>query len=284
MIRANVSFEEYSKMPAVSITRLKELGRSPLHYRFRLDNPKESAAMSLGTAAHMATLEPMRFTTEVAVWTQRTESGSMSPRRGKAWESFQDEHKGKLLLSPSEHELAQDIASAVRGHEIARQYLSDGSPEVSMIWETVLADQTVVPCKGRADWLTELDGRPHLVGLKTARDCRPFQFGAAAARYGYHLQWAFYTDGFQALTGTLPRVIEIVVESDPPHAVVVYEIPEDVLEQGRDEYLRLLDVLVECERTGRWPGPAPEREQVLTLPSWVYGSEDDISELGLEAA
>lgn len=284
MIRPYVSFEEYSSLKAVSITRLKELARSPLHYRFRLDNPKESAAMSLGTAAHMATLEPMRFGTDIAVWNQRAESGSLSPRRGKAWEAFQAENAGKLLVSLPEYELAQDIASAVRDHEIAASYLRDGVPEVSMAWETVLADRSVVPCKGRVDWLTEIDCRPHLVGLKTARDCRPFQFGAAAARYGYHLQWAFYLDGYQQLSGTLPRVIEIVVESEPPHAVVVYEIPEDVLEQGRDEYLRLLDVLVECERSGRWPGPAPKREQVLTLPSWVYGSEDDISELGLEAA
>lgn len=283
-MKLGLSFAEYSAIEAVSITRLKELARSPLHYRFRLENPKQSAPMALGTAAHMATLEPSRFASEVAVWSQRAESGALSPRRGKAWESFQADNRGKLLLNESEYALAADIACAVRGHEIASAYLREGDAEVSMIWETVLADFSVVSCKGRADWLTEIEGAPYLVGLKTARDCRPFQFGAASARYGYHLQWAFYSDGYKALTGVAPRMVEIVVESEAPHAVVVYQIPDDVLEQGREEYLRLLDTLVECKRADHWPGPAAESEQILTLPSWIYGNDDDLSELGLEAA
>ena len=82
---------------------------------------------------------------------------------------------------------------------------------------------------------------------------------------------------------TVRNMVEIVVESEAPHAVVVYQIPDDVLEYGRDEYRRLISILDECEQAKSWPGPC-ETEQVLTLPSWVYGSEDDLTDLGLEAA
>jgi exodeoxyribonuclease VIII len=278
MIDPNTPFDEYAAIPAVSITRLKELARSPLHYQHRLTVPKESGAMTLGTAAHMATLEPERFTSAVAVWTARTESGSMSPRRGKAWDAFCAEHDGKLLLTEDEFVEASHIADAVRNDAVAIRYLRSGAAEVSMRW-----DHRDRPCKGRADWITTIDGKPVIVGLKTARDCRPFQFGAAAARLGYALQWAFYQDGYAAITGQRARMVEIVVESEAPHAVVVYQIPDDVLEYGRDEYRRLISILDECEQAKSWPGPC-ETEQVLTLPSWVYGSEDDLSELGLEAA
>lgn len=277
MIRPRVSFETYSDIPAISISRLKELARSPLHYQYRLTVPKESSAMQLGTLAHLLTLEPHRYDLDVAIWSERTDSGAMSPRRGKKWDEWRAQHDGKLLVTEDEADTAEAIAEAVRGDAVAMNYLEAGDPEVSMTWD--LAGR---PCKGRADWITALDGDPVIVGLKTARDCRPFQFGAAAARLGYPLQWAFYQDGYRAITGIEPRMVEIVVEAEPPHAVVTYQIPGDVLEYGRDEYLRLIRLLEECERAKAWPGPC-ETEQILALPSWVYGSEDDITELGLEA-
>ncbi len=64
------------------------------------------------------------------------------------------------------------------------------------------------------------------------------------------------------------------MESEAPHSVIVYTIPDDVLEQGRGEYQDLLIAYQECQRSGDWHGPA-DVEQVLTLPSWVYGADDE---------
>ncbi len=69
---------DYFALPALSISRLKELRRSPLHYRYLAEHPKESAAMTLGTAAHCATLEPERFCRDYVAWCKRTESGRMA--------------------------------------------------------------------------------------------------------------------------------------------------------------------------------------------------------------
>lgn len=234
--------------------------------------------MTLGTAAHCATLEPERFPRDFLAWTRRTDSGRAAPRTGKAWEEFVAGAGTRTVLTADEYATAQAIASAVRADPVAAPYLVAGDPEVSMQWQ--LGERA---CKGRADWITTAaDGVPVIVGLKTARDCRHFAFGAAAAKLGYHLQWSFYFDGYQAITGQAARMVEIVVESAPPHAVVVYAIPDDILAQGREEYQNLLNVLDDCEARGEWPGPAT-CEHVLTLPSWVYGSDEDISELGLEA-
>lgn len=268
----------YHSSPGVSISRLKELKRSPQHYRHALENPKQTRPMTLGTAAHCAVLEPERFGREFATWGNRTASGKLSPRSGKVWEAFEAEQAGKTIITADEADLAIAVQKAVRGDTFAMRYLEAGEPEVSMRWE-----YDGRQCRGRADWITSIDGRPNIVGLKTARDCRPFMFGSAAAKLSYHLQWAFYFDGYHAITGNEPRMVEIVVESAPPHAVVVYVIPDDVIQQGRDEYQQLVQLLRDCEAVGSWPGPAIG-EQILTLPSWVYGEAlDDISELGLEA-
>ena len=53
----------YEDVPGVNISTLKELwSKSPLHYRYRLEHPREETpALTLGIATHMAILEPLRF-------------------------------------------------------------------------------------------------------------------------------------------------------------------------------------------------------------------------------
>lgn len=277
-ISSRLPRENYDAIAAISITRLKELRRSPQHYQWAIEHPKESPALTIGIATHTATLEPERFERDFAIWDRRTDGGRAAPRNGKWWDAFRDMHADKSILTAEEGALALAIAKAVRFDEVANKYLATGDPEVSMQW--MLGNR---PAKGRVDWLTTLDGQKVLVGLKTARDCRHMIFGTQAARLGYHLQWAFYHDAFEAITGKPPHMVEIVVESDAPHAVATYIIPNDIIEQGREEYQRLLGILNDCEESGLWPGPVPT-EEYLTLPSWVYPrDEDDLSDLGLEA-
>jgi hypothetical protein len=274
LIMSRMPMSDYRTIDALNISRLKELQRSPLHYMHRLANPLTTPPLTLGVAAHCATLEPERFGRQFAVWDRRTESGRMAPRNGKWWDAFQAANEMRTILTEDERDEALAIASAVRADPVAMRYLEAGEPEVTMTWEPGR--------KGRADWLTTVGGQPALVGLKTTRDCRHFSFGSQAAKLGYPLQWAWYHDGYREIRGVAPLVVEIVVESAPPHAVAVYRILDEIIDFGRDGYEMLLDQLSECERRKQWPGPYIE-EQVLTLPSWVYGSaSDDLAELELE--
>jgi hypothetical protein len=49
--------DEYFAMPGISISRLKTLARSALHYQWELRHPKSSSAMTLG---HCCTLRRAR--------------------------------------------------------------------------------------------------------------------------------------------------------------------------------------------------------------------------------
>jgi hypothetical protein len=276
-ITSRVPFDLYSQVPAVSITRLKEIKRSPQHYRHALTNPRDTGPMRLGTAAHCAVLEPERFAREFAVWSRRTSTGAMAPRNGQHWEAFKAQHDGRTIITEDDYVLAMAMRDAVRGTPAAMRYLEAGDPEVTLQWQT--PDGRA--CKGRVDWLTQVDG-PVLVGLKTARDCRHFAFGAAAAKLGYPMQWSWYQEGYETISGVRAKVVEIVVESAAPHSVAVYHITDDILAYGREEYRALLKILDECEATNVWPGPVPG-EEILTLPSWCYEAEDDIGDMDLVA-
>ena len=277
-LRSSVSYDEYARTPGVRISALKELGRSALHYRHHLVTPKESRPLTLGSAAHCAVLEPERFERDHAIWGERTDGGALRPRRGKDWESFAALNAGRTILTEDEHTAALAIRDAVRGCDVAMRYLRKGEAEVTMQWTDA---STGTPMKGRADWLTKDAGYPVLVGLKTTRDCRSILFGVQAARLSYHLAWAAYADGYAAITGTAPKMIEIVVESAPPHDVAVYVITSEIIEQGRGEYHDLLVRLAACERDNDWPGAVPGETQ-LRLPPWAFDTDDDVSGLGLE--
>jgi len=270
-LQFSVPFETYKSMSGINVSSLKELRRSPLHYRHRLTHPATSDALTLGTAAHIATLEPARYAQAVSVWDRKTDTGRAAPRNGKAWDAFVADAGERTIITADDDETARAIAEAVRNNPVAARYLAVGAPEVSMRWQR---DGRML--KGRVDWLTVQDGVDVIVGLKTTRDCRPREFGVQAHRLGYHLQWAYYRDGFAAITGRIPQMVEIVVESAAPHAVAVYTIPEPVLNLGREEYEEALTLLRHCEQSGQWPGPV-EHETELALPMWAYGVADEIT-------
>lgn len=271
-----ISFEEYRAIDAVNISLLKVMRRSPLHYRHAATTKADPTdPMRLGTAAHCAVLEPDEFEGRFAVWGRKSEkTGNLCPRSGKYWDAFVDESGGLEIISEDHRDAAVGIADIVRANSTAMRYLQTGAPEVTMIWDVM-----GVRCKGRADWITG----DFLVGLKTTQDIRPFVFGARCARLGYHLQWAFYHDGAEILTGSRKKLREIVIESAAPHDIAVYRITDDVIEQGRDDYRALLEQLIECRHGNDWPGTAPDGEIDVTLPSWAFPALDDISDLGLEA-
>jgi len=269
-IVANVPYAVYAAGAGQNVSPLKGFARSALHFKHGRENRSESDALTLGTAAHCATLEPHRFGTDFAVWDRRKENGDMAARTGPKWEEFKAANVGRELITEDQRDAALAIAAAVRACPEAMVYLRHGHAEVSMAWHDA---ETGTACKGRVDWLTTVNGVDVLVGLKTTRDIRLRKFAAQAADLSYHWQWAYYPDGFERITGRKPREVEIVVESAAPHAVAVYRIPEHVLERGRQEYRDALEQLARCEASGVWPGPVVG-EVEFDLPAWAYPADE----------
>lgn len=274
-----IPFDRYSSVAAVNVSNLKEMARSALHYRYRCEHQKETKAFAMGRAAHAAILEPERFDRQWVVWDQMTDAGRLRPRTGKDYEAFVRANDGRAIMKPDEYRFAIAVRSAVRAKPAARKYLRAGQPEVAMFWSDA---ETRVTCKGRVDWITRIDGVETIVGLKTTADLSPRTFSQQAARLLYYLQWAYYYDGYSTITGKEPRMVEIAVEGEPPHDVVVYIIPPEVIEFGREEYRSLLVKLRDCEQLKQWPGRA-DNEVLFELPAYLkQDDDDDLVDLELE--
>jgi exodeoxyribonuclease VIII len=264
-----MTFDDYSKVAAVNWSSLKEARRSPLHYRYRVETPKEDTArLALGRATHTAVFEPDRFLLDFVLW----DGGD---RRGKAYAAFCEQHPNQTILKAEEYATCLAMRDAVRSHPIAGPALAPpGEAEKVLTW----TDQaTGLPCKCRIDWW-----RPGLLSdLKTTVDVSPRRFGPLAERMGYHGQMAFYRAGLVAngLDAPLPRII--AVEAAAPHDVAVFVVDDDALWAGEQLVAELLALVAAGRFSDQWPGQCPE-EVPLPLPAWAFKEDEgDATGLGI---
>lgn len=256
--------EEYHKHEAVSKTRLDLLHRSPAHLRAELENPTPATpAMVWGTMFHAFILQPELFEREYAVVEEpidkRTKEGK------QAWQDWQDANPGKVAIAKPDMTVLVAMRDALMAHPLARIALTDGVPEQSIFWTSDGVD-----CRCRPDYWRE----GVLYDLKTTIDARPDAFSRACWNYRYHVQSAFYLDGYHGVTDApVGDFVFIAIEKTAPYAVAMYHANEAMVEQGRNEYRADLAVYRECLERDEWPGYSPEITSIL-LPRWAMEVEE----------
>jgi hypothetical protein len=257
---------------SINYSTLKRMWQStPLHYHHGVTAEREDTdALRLGRATHCAILEPGAFDDRYVVRPMvQGRPLDLRTREGKAWAASAGDREA---LSWKDGALVEGMARAAREHPVSRAYLDMDPRDTERRLEWTDAE-TGAPCHGTPDRVIYAVREIILLGIKTTRKIAPIEFAAEAWRIGYHLQWAYYHD---ALAGSLPvRVIEIVVENTPPHDVVVYRVPEYVIDCGRREYRAALSSVLECRARGEWPGHEPDAEREFTPPSWANAAELD---------
>ena len=257
--------ERYHATHAMSAGGLKRMKRSPAHfYGLQLDpNRPEpgdpTPAMKNGTLVHTALFEPDQVAARYVV---KPEGMNFSTKDGKAWRDAQTLE----IVEDVQMRAALAQAAAVRAVPDLAALLADGYGEASAFW---IDPETGELCKCRPDWTSPAGDGVILVDGKTCQDASPAGFGRAIWNMDYHLQAAWYSDGFEAATGLrVHGFVFAAVESAWPHVAAPYMLGDDVLEAARRENRRLLNRYAECRRTGVWPGYAPAI-QLINLPAWA---------------
>lgn len=257
--------ELYHSIMAMSAGGLKRMRQSPAHFfGLQLDPRRPSGdptpAMKNGTLVHCALFEPDEIEARYIVKPPGLDGRT---KEGKAWAA---ENAGREQVDSSQMAAAQAQADAVRRLPEVAALLSEGMPEASAFW---LDEPTGELCKCRPDWTSPAGDGVILVDGKTCQDASPDGFGRSIWNYCYHLQAAWYSDGYERATGQkVHGFVFAAVESSWPHAAAAYMLGDDVLERAREENRRLLDLYAECRRTGTWPG-YQQSIQSIALPAWA---------------
>jgi len=247
------TYDAYAAASGWRASDLKLIYASPRAYRWARDHGQtETPAMARGTAVHTLVLEPDEFAARYAVFD--------GVRRGHAWETFRDGNAGREILTQGEYDTARWMADSVLQDIFARLVLDGVSAERSFYWSD---EETGAPLKCRVDFVG-----PRAFGdLKTTRDPRKHAFCSDAYSRGYHLQLAMQHDACVALAGEAPPGYVIAIGSSIPYETVVYEVPDEMIENGRNDYRAALRTLAECTERNVWPGSATTIQR-LDTPGW----------------
>jgi hypothetical protein len=266
--------QEYHRDPvpggSLSSTTAKRLlpPSCPALARWKTDHPEQKDAYNIGSVAHSLVLGAGCEIVEVAADSWRTTSAKAERAEARS--------RGAVALLTDDFEAAHAMADAVRQHPIAGVLFTDGRAEVSAFWrERVPFTEAQVWCRARFDYLRE----GMIVDLKTTSGgTDDASIGRSIAKFGYHVQEAFYRRSFFRLTGdgcggAWPAFVFVFVDVAPPHLVRVVELDDPTREQGARDVDTALQIWHDCRESGVWPG-RDTGVGMVGLPRWALDRVD----------
>ena len=261
---------------SLSYTGMKELLKSPAHYRHYVDEPRvEKPAFDAGHIVHALVLGTPLNVTEIPL-SVLASNGAASTKAAKEFiaEARLD---GLIPVKASEMDPLREIAEAVLAYEPSRAlFEQDGPAEVSMFAPD---PESGVWIRGRADKLATVNDETVLVDLKTTLSADPQEFNRKAiAAFRYYLQATVYTNLWHWLDPDRPRteMLFVAVSKTAPHLVSVNRVDWVYEDIGETHMRRAIDRYQAGIETGEWPGYAPIIHDA-TCPSWLM--EDDEEEI-----
>ena len=245
----NLPFPAYLALPHWSQSSIKAMRQSPAHALHARDYGMKKAtdAMLLGSALHVAFLEPELMPTRVVLWD--------GPRRaGGDWEEFKAEHSGKIILTQALHRSLVGMVRSMRAHPFVREWAG----KIEAVEVSAIGDVFGLKVKRRAVALTD----DPLIDIKKVRSADPRAIANAVIEYGYDIQAHTYHTLFNR-----SRHVLLCVEDTEPFDVVPYELSPAFLGRGARETQRFIEQIHECEASGVWTGRSAVAVE-LDPPSW----------------
>ena len=253
-----MNFEEYKSIRSINATAIKAGATSMLHMREVMEGAgkEPTDAMIMGSLVHAAVLEGRMPT---RIWDGR--------KAGKAFDAFEAECQGEVIVTPKEVALLESICKAVQAKPEAMHLINNTMHELSLEWR----DVEYGTAKARLDGWEIGAG---MVEFKTCKRINPRAFVSQAIALGYDLQLGWYVEGLAKtkLNGMTPEVHIIAAETEKPFDVAVWRVPQAMLNIGRKKAKEIAVRYWECCHLGRYPGVCEGVEE-LVLPEWYYGDE-----------
>ncbi|EMZ5815832.1 PD-(D/E)XK nuclease-like domain-containing protein [Salmonella enterica] len=255
--------EAYHAGPGVSKSQLDDIADTPAIYLWRKNAPvdtEKTKSLDTGTAFHCRVLEPEEFSKRFIIapeFNRRTSAGKEEEK------TFLEEcaRTGRTVLTAEEGRKIELMYQSVMALPLGQWLVeSAGYAESSVYWED---PETGILCRCRPDKI--IPEFHWLMDVKTTADIQRFR--TAYYDYRYHVQDAFYSDGYRAQFGEIPTFVFLVASTTAEcgrYPVEIFMMGEDAKLAGQREYRRNLQTLAECLSNDEWPAI-----KTLSLPRWA---------------
>ncbi|EHK4821803.1 exodeoxyribonuclease VIII [Salmonella enterica subsp. enterica serovar Abony] len=255
--------EAYHAGPGVSKSQLDDIADTPAIYLWRKNAPvdtEKTKSLDTGTAFHCRVLEPEEFSKRFIIapeFNRRTSAGKEEEK------TFLEEcaRTGRTVLTAEEGRKIELMYQSVMALPLGQWLVeSAGYAESSVYWED---PETGILCRCRPDKI--IPEFHWIMDVKTTADIQRFR--TAYYDYRYHVQDAFYSDGYRAQFGEIPTFVFLVASTTAEcgrYPVEIFMMGEDAKLAGQREYRRNLQTLAECLSNDEWPAI-----KTLSLPRWA---------------
>ncbi|EHM9344675.1 exodeoxyribonuclease VIII [Salmonella enterica] len=255
--------EAYHAGPGVSKSQLDDIADTPAIYLWRKNAPvdtEKTKSLDTGTALHCRILEPEEFSKRFIIapeFNRRTSAGKEEEK------TFLEEcaRTGRTVLTAEEGRKIELMYQSVMALPLGQWLVeSAGYAESSVYWED---PETGILCRCRPDKI--IPEFHWIMDVKTTADIQRFR--TAYYDYRYHVQDAFYSDGYRAQFGEIPTFVFLVASTTAEcgrYPVEIFMMGEDAKLAGQREYRRNLQTLAECLNNDEWPAI-----KTLSLPRWA---------------
>ena len=259
---------EYHAHKAISKSKLDAARKSGRHlYDMLYGPPRDStAAFDMGTVLHASAL-PGENPDDIAV--RMPEGMKKTTKEGKA---FVAEHKGKIILNPSDAYVVDQMMLSLREHPFSAGLVNGdlkGKAEQSFFCTD---KETGLELKARPDFI--LDDCSLILDLKTTVDASLKGFQRSVANYRYFVQASHYLDVIEGATGTRPQAfLFVAVEKTRPFSTAVYMADQAMIDLGKQQAREDLNNIAQWIADDKFPGYS-ERVEEISLPIWMLPKED----------
>ncbi|EAA5821989.1 exodeoxyribonuclease VIII [Salmonella enterica] len=255
--------EAYHAGPGVSKSQLDDIADTPAIYLWRKNAPvdtEKTKSLDTGTAFHCRVLEPEEFSKRFIIapeFNRRTSAGKEEEK------TFLEEcaRTGRTVLTAEEGRKIELMYQSVMALPLGQWLVeSAGYAESSVYWED---PETGILCRCRPDKI--IPEFHWIMDVKTTADIQRFR--TAYYDYRYHVQDAFYSDGYRAQFGEIPTFVFLVASTTTEcgrYPVEIFMMGEEAKLAGQREYRRNLQTLAECLNNDEWPAI-----KTLSLPRWA---------------
>ncbi|EGJ8885138.1 exodeoxyribonuclease VIII [Salmonella enterica] len=255
--------EAYHAGPGVSKSQLDDIADTPAIYLWRKNAPvdtEKTKSLDTGTAFHCRVLEPEEFSKRFIIapeFNRRTSAGKEEEK------TFLEEcaRTGRTVLTAEEGRKIELMYQSVMALPLGQWLVENaGYAESSVYWED---PETGILCRCRPDKI--IPEFHWIMDVKTTADIQRFR--TAYYDYRYHVQDAFYSDGYRAQFGEIPTFVFLVASTTTEcgrYPVEIFMMGEDAKLAGQREYRRNLQTLAECLNNDEWPAI-----KTLSLPRWA---------------
>lgn len=270
IIAADMAPEIYHNTNAISHSAIKTMGLSPSKYRYELEHKRpESPAMIMGTAIHMAVLEPNEFESTYRVQPKFDRRTKIGKSEAEAWDA---ENSDRVGITQDDMNTIMKVHNKIYDCEKFNSLVKTGIKESSFFstWENT---DRYVRCRPD-NFIAE---KGIVVDLKTTDCASPRIFKSDIRKYSYMTQAAWYCHIISLATGVdVDTFVILAAEKTRDCDVNAFYFTRDTINFYLNKFCRpWMKSLDECIKTDIWPGYPREFIEFTPAPWELEGSLDE---------